>query len=123
MEQERRAVETVDQAIHRLAAVATVRGVRVYVYPPTGEHYATSASTPGLLHRVTLLSCDCPGFVRHGRCTHHAALLAELDQLPPLPEPPTPEPMTAQAARHIEHQARAWLESLIARQERGKTIP
>ena len=78
MEQKSRLVETHDQAVLRLAALAEERGIRIYVYPQTGEHYASSISTPGLLHRVTLWSCDCPGFCRYGRCSHHSALLAGL---------------------------------------------
>jgi hypothetical protein len=31
------------------------------------------------------MRCDCPGFLRHQRCTQHSALLAELGELPPLP--------------------------------------
>jgi hypothetical protein len=77
--------ETVDQAVHRLAAEAKRKGVQIFVYPPTGEYYATSTSSPDQLHRVTLMSCDCSGFLRHRRCTHHCALLAELDELPKLP--------------------------------------
>jgi hypothetical protein len=80
--------ETRDEAIHRLAAEAKNKGVQIFLYPRTGEYYATSTSSPDELHRVTLMSCDCPGFLRHQLCTHHAALLAELDELPPLP--PTP---------------------------------
>src|SRR4051812_26176642 len=102
MEQCSRPTETRDQAIHRLAAVAQERGIRVYVYPATGEHYATSASTPGLLHRVTLVSCDCPGFVRNQRCTHHSALLAEIGQLPPVPEPTTPAAMAERRTARVE---------------------
>jgi hypothetical protein len=33
------------------------------------------------LHRVTLLSCDCPGFLRHQRCQHYALLLVQLGYL------------------------------------------
>ena len=81
-------IETRDEAVHRLAAKAKQLGVQIYTYPRTGEYYATSTSSPDELHRVTLISCDCPGFLRHQRCTHHAALLADLDGLPTLP--PTP---------------------------------
>ncbi|MFL5760592.1 MAG: hypothetical protein ACJ789_12765 [Thermomicrobiales bacterium] len=80
--------ETVDEAIHRLASEAKRKGVQIFLYPRTGEYYATSTSSPDELHRVTLISCDCPAFTRHQRRTHHAALLAELDELPPFP--PTP---------------------------------
>src|SRR5262245_17745392 len=80
--------ETRDQAVHRLARKAEKEGVKVFVYPRTGEYYANSVSSPGELHRVTLVSCDCQGFLYFGRCKHHSALLAELDELPPLE--PTP---------------------------------
>jgi len=130
MGQRSRVVETRDQAIRRLAAVAEERGIRVYVYPQTGEHYATSASTPGLLHRVTLWSCDCPGFCRHGRCSHHSALLAELDELPPLPEPPDPVAMVARRAERVATweennlvHANTLLAAVIARQDAGETVP
>jgi hypothetical protein len=81
-------IETRDEALQRLAAEAKKTGFQIYLYPRTGEYYATSTSSPDELHRVTLMSCDCPGSLRHQQCTHHAALLAEFDELPPLP--PTP---------------------------------
>jgi hypothetical protein len=88
-----RTPETRDEAMHRLAAQAQAKGVQLLVYVPSGEHFATSVSHPGELHRVTMLSCDCQGFQRHQRCMHHAALLAELGELPPLPPAPiTPAP-------------------------------
>jgi hypothetical protein len=31
---------------------------------------------------VTGFSCNCPGFISHQRCTHHALLLAYLGWLP-----------------------------------------
>jgi hypothetical protein len=77
--------ETRDEALHRLAAEATKKGVCIYVYARTGEHYASSASHPGELHRVMLVSCDCAGFLRHQSCIHYAALLAELGELPKEP--------------------------------------
>ena len=82
MVQTQRTPETHSAAIHRLAERAVDKGITIHCYPLTGEHFATSASTPGLLHRVTIVSCDCEGFIRHGRCTHHSALLAELGELP-----------------------------------------
>jgi hypothetical protein len=83
-------IEPRGEAINRLAAEAKKKGVQIFLYLRTGEYYATSTSSPDELHRVTLVSCDCPGFLRHQRCTHHAALLAELDELPPLPSTPLP---------------------------------
>lgn len=78
--------ETFAEALHRLARQAAENGVKVYSYDLGRgiEFYATSTSRPGTLHRVTLFSCDCAGFIGHGRCQHLAALLAEVDELPPL---------------------------------------
>ena len=92
--------ETHDQAIVRLAGEAARRGITVFVAAgPVGpEWFCPSSSQPGVLHRVTGLSCDCRGFMRHGRCTHHAALLDHMQWLPtvtgdPDPETPTPAPI------------------------------
>jgi len=131
MEQRSRLVETRDQALHRLAALAEERGITVHWHDrgAVREYFATSGSKPGLLYRVTLHSCDCEGFVRHGRCSHFARLLAELDELPPLPTPPTPAEMTGSRAVRVEQwhinnerHARRWLESLIARQDAGEIV-
>jgi hypothetical protein len=70
-----------DQDVCRLAMVARQRNVRVFHYQPTNEHYAVSRRGDAL-HRVTRLSCDCLGFQRAQRCTHHAALLDCLGELP-----------------------------------------
>ena len=80
--------ESRDEALHRLADQAAQRGVQVYHYAPAGEYYAPSLSRPGELHRLTLWSCDCRGFVRHQRCQHYAALLALTGNLPTEPTPP-----------------------------------
>lgn len=72
----------------RLAEEARRRGIWIYVEPTSGDHFATSASDRRRLHRVTALSCTCPGFAQHRRCTHHAALLEHLGWLPdPAPDP------------------------------------
>jgi hypothetical protein len=125
--------ETWEQAVNRLALQAQETGVKIFVHDlgTRVEFFATSVGRPGTLHRVTLFSCDCAGFVRHQRCSHVAALLAEVGELPPLPPTPTPaemverraEQVTAQAAVHVEEQARKWLTSLIERQERGEVVP
>ncbi len=81
--------ETHDEAICRLADKALELGVQIY-RTPDGRHWATSISQPGTLHYVTGHSCDCQGFIRHQRCSHHAALLAHMGWLPELPTPPTP---------------------------------
>ena len=81
--------ETPGQGMRRLAFAALNHGLRVLEYAPTREFYATSYSEPDRLHRVTRVSCDCRGFVRHGRCSHHALLLFHLRELPE-PTPPSP---------------------------------
>jgi|GEM_PF-2424153 len=92
--------ESVDAAVIRLAAEAARRGITVFraAGPAGPEWFCPSSSQPGVLHRVTGLSCDCRGFMRHGRCTHHAALLDHMQWLPtvtgdPDPETPTPAPI------------------------------
>jgi len=74
--------ETHDQALVRLAKQARDRGVQLFRVITSGEMFASSSSQPGMLHRVTTISCDCPGFIRHQRCMHYAALLDSLDWLP-----------------------------------------
>ncbi|MGC4106438.1 MAG: hypothetical protein QM753_08800 [Thermomicrobiales bacterium] len=62
------------------AAKARAEGMQL-LRAQTGEYYATSKSKPGTLHRVTLASCGCLGFVRHQHCRHHSALvMAHLHQ-------------------------------------------
>src|SRR5215211_445162 len=70
--------ETWEQAVNRLALQAQETGVKIYCHDlgTQVEFFATSVSRPGRLHRVTLFSCDCDGFIRHQRCSHNAALLA-----------------------------------------------
>lgn len=87
--------ESRDEAILRLADQAAQRGVQIY-RTPDGRHWATSISQPGELHYVTGYSCDCPGFLRHQRCTHHSALLASLGWLPGAPEPTPPASWVAE---------------------------
>jgi hypothetical protein len=88
--------ESRDEAIVRLAMEARKRDTNVKVYRSGVEWFASSQSRPGVLHRVTGLSCDCDGFLRWQRCRHHSALLDHLNWLPtptgsldPDPEPPT----------------------------------
>lgn len=84
-------VETEAAALHRLAAQAREKGVRIVQNLVTNAHFATSASRPGTLHKVTLYSCDCEGFLRHGRCMHLAAVLAMYHSLPRVEPEPTPD--------------------------------
>jgi len=80
---------------HRLANLAEARFVDV-LQDHRGRWLATSASTPGLAYALTGYSCDCPGFVSYGRCSHHALLLRRLGWLPELePEMPYVAPVPA----------------------------
>ncbi len=65
----------------RLADQAERRGVRILL-TSDGQHFATSASNPTTLHRVSPQGCDCKGFTYWRRCQHHSLLLAELGRLP-----------------------------------------
>ncbi len=80
----------------RLAEEAERRGVRIFVEPISGEHFATSGSKATILYRLTGFSCTCKGFLRWQRCSHHSLLLAQLGWLPdPEPEPdPDPSPVS-----------------------------
>ena len=85
--------ESEAEVLHRLAAQAKARGIKIIQNIVTNAHFATSASRPGTLHKVTLLSCDCLGFVTHGRGTHFAAILEYYCSLPPIePVAIAPEP-------------------------------
>ena len=77
--------------LHRLADEAIRRGIRLFKVPSTAEWYASSATDPALLHRVTAFSCDCRGFMHWQRCSHNSLLLAEIGYLPDLPDP-EPDP-------------------------------
>jgi len=81
-----RITETEHTALTRLLAKARAEGVKL-LRDHDGRHFASSVSQPGTLHYVTGLSCDCRGFVSHGRCKHHAALLSALGWLQGDPEP------------------------------------
>jgi len=75
--------------VARLAALARVRGVEVFLDAGTGRWFATSATDANACHRLTAYSCDCQGFTAWGRCSHHAALLDRLGWLPAVDTAPT----------------------------------
>jgi len=81
-----RITETERTALTRLLAKAKAEGVTL-MRDQDGRHFASSVSAPGKFHYVTGYSCDCRGFVSHGRCKHLAALLSALGWLPGAPEP------------------------------------
>ena len=79
--------------LHRLAAQARAKGVTLLQECAPGAWFATSASQPGQIHRLTGFSCDCEGFAYNDRCMHHSLLLERLGWLPGLPDdepPPVP---------------------------------
>ncbi len=69
----------------RLADKAEAKGITILL-TADGEHFATSASNPTSLHRVSEHGCDCKGFAYWGRCSHHSLLLSQLGLIPD-PEP------------------------------------
>lgn len=73
------------------AAQARREGVRLLRDARDGRHYATSATKPGVRYFVTLASCTCLGFVRHGHCKHHSALVIAHLLQEQGPQTPTPE--------------------------------
>ena len=90
----RRAHPATPADLHRLAAQAHAKGVTLLPECLTGAWFATSASRPGEIHRLTGFSCICKGFTSTARCMHHALLLERLGWLPESPddepEPPAP---------------------------------
>lgn len=80
-----RDTESHDQRIHRLAREGRNRGLQILEYPAGNLTFCTSRSQPDRLHRVTLVSCDCLGFLHTGGCVHHALLLHHMNALPALP--------------------------------------
>ncbi len=88
--------ESRTDALVRLAAKARHEGVQLFRDRSDGRYYASSASTPGKRYYVTGYSCECQGFVQHGRCKHYAALMAALGWIEGSPEPtPAPQALTA----------------------------
>ncbi len=85
----RRIVTQQAEDLHRLANQAEQKGVKILL-TADGEHFATSASNPTMLHRVSEHGCDCKGFAYWGRCSHHALLLSQLGLIPD-PEPAVTE--------------------------------
>ena len=81
--------ETRSQTIARLAAKARADGVQLK-RDALGRYWATSASTPGAMYALTGYSCSCPGFVHHGACKHHSALMVALGWIEREPETPAP---------------------------------
>src|SRR4051812_14733877 len=75
--------------LHRLALLGKERCLQIF-QDFHGGYFVTSFRAPDRLHHVTAVSCDSPAFITHGRCSHHALLLADLGWLPPLDDEPDP---------------------------------
>ena len=88
---------TTPEDLHRLAALAHTRGLRLTEERP-GAWFCSSASQHSDPHYVTGLSCDCRGFQEHQRCTHLALLLDHLGWLPAVEPAPLPAPATVPCA-------------------------
>jgi hypothetical protein len=80
--------------LHRLAAVAQTRGLRLTQESAT-VWFCSSARQHSDPHYVTGLSCDCRGFQEHQRCTHFALLLDHLGWLPEVEPVAAPTPLVA----------------------------
>jgi len=82
----------------RLADQGRANGVTILSECISGERFASSATRPGTVYRLTAYSCTCPGFCQHQRCQHHSLLLAELGWLPDVAtDDPEPDPPAAPA--------------------------
>jgi hypothetical protein len=77
--------------LHRLAAVAHTRGLRL-TQDGNGRWFCSSASGSAP-HLLTGYSCDCLGFQSHQHYSHYALLLAALGWLPALKDAPAAFPM------------------------------
>ena len=97
MQSTRRAAVAGD--FHRLADRGRANGVTILSECASGERFATSATAPGTVYRLSERGCTCQGFTFAGRCQHHSLLLAELGWLPDVAgDDPEPEPPAAPAA-------------------------
>src|SRR5215217_5742761 len=82
---------TTPEDLHRLAALAHQRGLRL-TQESESVWFCSSASQHSDPHYVTGLSCDCRGFQEHQRCTHYALLLDHLGWLPAVDAEGAPSP-------------------------------
>jgi DnaJ-class molecular chaperone len=88
---------TTPEDLHRLAALAHTRGLRLNQESDT-VWFCSSASQHTDPHYVTGLSCDCRGFQEHQRCTHYALLLDHLGWLPEVEPTPASAPALTSCA-------------------------
>ncbi len=65
----------------RLADQGERNGVRILVEPISGQHFATSATSP-ILYRVSAAGCSCRGYQTWQRCQHFGLFLSEMGWIP-----------------------------------------
>jgi hypothetical protein len=119
-----KAIETHAETMARLLKKAQEEGIALLMESDSEEHFATSGTMPGIVYRVSKQGCSCQGFRSFGRCKHYA-LFMDRDAFANDPirlAERRAQRVTAQHARHIEDQARAWLTSLIAQQDAGELV-
>src|SRR5687768_13952762 len=108
----------------RLLKKAQAESVELLMEGDTEETFATSGTMPGIVYRVSAAGCSCQGYRSFRRCKHYALYMDTHHRPadPVLLAERRSQRVSARHARHIEHQARAWLESLIARQDAGEPV-
>ncbi|MDP9358314.1 MAG: hypothetical protein M3R02_24110 [Chloroflexota bacterium] len=65
----------------RLADQGERNGVRILVEPISGQHFATSATSP-ILYQVSAAGCSCRGYQTWQRCQHFGLFLSEMGWIP-----------------------------------------
>ncbi len=69
----------------RLADQGEWNGIRILVEPISGQHFATSATSP-ILYRVSGAGCSCRGYQTWQRCQHFGLFLSEMGWIPDIAE-------------------------------------
>ncbi len=69
----------------RLADQGERNGIRILVEPISGQHFATSATSP-ILYRVSGAGCSCRGYQTWQRCQHFGLFLSEMGWIPDIAE-------------------------------------
>ncbi len=69
----------------RLADQGERNGVMILVEPISGQHFATSATSP-ILYRVSAAGCSCRGYEMWQRCQHFGLFLSEMGWIPDVAE-------------------------------------
>ncbi len=92
----------------RLADQGERNGVRILVEPISGEHFATSATSP-ILYRVSGAGCSCRGYQTWQRCQHFGLFLSEMGWIPDVAETVVEEHPVPCRSCHGEGSVRAYV--------------